>query len=84
MPKDSPDWIMPVDSRILELMERTRQAKLGGVWFKSATVAVNLDLSKDYVNKRMRELKERGYVEMREYPQGYYRITEKGSEFIRD
>lgn len=84
VPKDWPDWMKPVDSRILELMERTRQAKLGGVWFKSATIAVNLEMSNDYVNKRMKELNEHDFVEQRDYPQGYYRITEEGTEFIRN
>lgn len=83
VPGDLPDWMMPVDDRILELLERTRAAKVGGLWVKGATVAVNLDLSANYVNKRLRKLEKEGYVERRDRPKGYYRITEKGSEFVR-
>lgn len=70
----------PVDNRILELLERTKPAKLGGLWLKGATIAENLDLSGNYVNRRLRQLEREGYVESGS--KGYYRITERGAEYI--
>lgn len=70
----------PVDRRILEMLERTKPAKLGGMWLKSATLAENLDHNNDYINQRVRQLLEEGYVESG--TKGYYRISDRGSEFI--
>lgn len=83
MVRDTPEFMKPVDRRILELLEQTKSAKVGGLWMKGATIATNLNNSTDYINRRLRELKENDYVETRERPKGYYRITKKGSSFVR-
>lgn len=81
MPVDWPEWMKPMDVRILEVLERTKSAKIGGLWLKGATIAKNLNASSDYVGNRLRQLQTEDYVEA---DGGYYRITEKGSLFVRD
>lgn len=81
--RDAPEWMKPVDTRILELLEQTKSAKLDGLWMKGATIAVNLEVSKNYVNKRLRKLAQEGYVEKLDHQRGYYRISDTGTEFVR-
>ena len=80
MSSDDPEWMLPMDRRILELMERSKTVRPSGLWLTPKTIAVNLDATGDYCNRRLREMEGHGYVDNSD---GYYRITNKGSEFIR-
>lgn len=70
----------PIDKQILDMLERTKPAQLGGMWIKGATIARNIDKNSDYINSRLRRLNEEGYVETDD--RGYYRITSRGSQYI--
>lgn len=80
MPDTLKDWMKPMDRRILELMTQTASAKPGGIYWKPGHLAKNLDASRNYINHRIRELLDHGYVNS---DNGYYRVTEKGMEFAR-
>lgn len=77
-----PDWMKPVDSRILEMLEQTKAAQYGGLWLTGRVIAGNLDMSGNYMNKRLRQLVEEGYVEHRKG--GFYRIDDKGTRFVEE
>lgn len=76
-----PDWMKPIDERILEFLAQTERVKVGGLWFKPAGIARNVGHDRDYVNRRLRVLLERELVE--QSSDGYYRITTDGTEFVR-
>lgn len=78
---ERPEWMKPMDRRILELLAGTREAKLQGMWIKPSGVARNIGATRSYVNGRLIELTDRGYVEKSE--DKYYRITDKGVHFIK-
>ena len=70
-----------MDRRILEYMAQTRDLKFGGMWLRPHGLARNLGTSREYVNRRLIELTDRGYVETD--GEGYYRITDEGVDFVR-
>lgn len=63
------------DDRILETLESS------GLILSPAVIAKNTDYTRNYVNKRMRKLREEGLVERVE--DGYYRISDRGRAYLR-
>lgn len=80
VPNEEPEWMMPMDRRILELMAQTAAVKPGGLAWKPGHIAKNLNASRDYINHRIRDLHDHGYVKSED---GYYRITEQGITFAK-
>lgn len=74
--RDRPDWMTRSDYYILRALDNTEILEV-----QSPTViAYNLDLSREYVSKRLGILSEHKLTE--KLDQGRYRITTKGSKFI--
>lgn len=71
-----------VRREILDLLERSKRLKPGGLWLNPAAVARNLGRSNNYINTEMRELYQDGLVESD--GNGYYRIAADGSDLIRE
>lgn len=69
----------PMDERILELLERSRSVKSGGLWFQTKGIAINLNANMKYVSARLQELAQHGYVDRED---NMYRISEKGIDYI--
>ncbi len=63
------------DDRILETLESS------GLILSPAVIAKNTDYTRNYVNKRMRKLREEDLVERVE--DGYYRISDRGQAYLR-
>lgn len=74
------DWMKPMDRRILELMAETRRVKMSGLWLKPTGLAWNIGADRSYVNQRLVELAEKGYVETED---GFYRISDQGYHYIQ-
>lgn len=74
--------ITGVAREILDLFERSRRLKTGGLWLNPAAVARNLGRSKNYINTQLRELESAGYVETD--GDGYYRIADTGAKALED
>lgn len=73
-----------VDNLVLEFFEKQDE----GVYFSPALVHHNLaevyeatDKSKETIARRMRKLVKRGLLDKVD-PKGYYRITEKGLDYL--
>lgn len=77
---DDPDWMRPMDRRILELMAESRRVKMAGLWLRPVGVAKNLDATRQYVSARLSELVKHEFVEQSE--DGFYRITDKGYYYV--
>ena len=74
--RDRPDWMTRSDFYILQALGDAEILEV-----QSPTiVAYNLDLSREYVSKRLGVLSNYNLVE--KLDQGRYRITSKGDEFI--
>lgn len=69
-----------MDIRILELMAETKRVKISGLWIKPTGLAYNLPADRSYVNKRLKTLAEKGYIETQD---GFYRIADKGYHHIQ-
>lgn len=79
--QERPEWMVQMDERILDLMSKTRRAKVDGLWLTPKSLALALPAERSYVNKRLKELAEHGYVDD---INGLYRITELGHQYIQD
>ncbi len=69
------DWMTPLDDAILDLCAET------GLVLTPAVIAVNLDYSREEVNRRLTTLKSRGFIERVE--RGKYRIAGRGEQYVR-
>ncbi|MFC7134315.1 MULTISPECIES: type IV toxin-antitoxin system AbiEi family antitoxin domain-containing protein [Salinibaculum] len=66
---------LPIDDRILELLSET------GIILSPAVIAINIDKSRDEVNRRLSKLVDKGMVER--VKRGYYRITPDGEAYLQ-
>nr|WP_226006624.1 MarR family transcriptional regulator [Natrinema salinisoli] len=62
------------DDRILETLEYS------GLALSPSVIAYNTDYSRNYVNKRIRKLRESSLVDRPD--EGYYRITDRGRAYL--
>lgn len=62
------------DDRILETLESS------GLALSPAVIAYNTDYSRNYINKRIRKLREKELVERPD--EGYYQITDLGRSYL--
>jgi predicted transcriptional regulator len=65
---------LPIDERILEALDSS------GLILSPAVIAINIDKSRDEVNRRLSTLVEYGLVTR--VKRGYYEITETGEEYL--
>lgn len=63
------------DDRILETLESS------GLALSPSVIAYNTDYSRNYINKRMRKLREAGLVDRPD--EGYYRISDCGRAYLQ-
>jgi predicted transcriptional regulator len=70
------EWMQqPIDDRILEALSSSEMI------LSPAVIAINIDKSRDEVNRRLSELVDYRFVER--VKRGYYRITEDGCAYLR-
>lgn len=69
------EWMDPMDDQILEFLADTE------IVITPALIAYNTGYSREAVNRRLLELRERGYVDRLEH--GKYRITSAGDRYLR-
>lgn len=62
------------DDRILETLQSS------GIILSPAVLAYNTDYTRNYVNKRLRILRDNGLVDR--VDSGYYRITDRGCAYL--
>ncbi|WP_276253580.1 transcriptional regulator [Halomontanus rarus] len=68
------DWMqLPTDERILEILST-------GLIFSPKVIAVNIDRGRSHVNRRLKVLVEKGFVN--QVDRGYYEISETGREYL--
>jgi predicted transcriptional regulator len=65
---------LPIDDRILEILSDT------GIILSPAVIALNIDKSRDEVNRRLSVLVDEGYVER--VKRGYYVISDRGERYL--
>ncbi|PGF15362.1 transcriptional regulator [Natrinema sp. CBA1119] len=65
---------LPIDDRILESLESS------GMILSPAVIAINIDKSRDEVNRRLSILVEYGVVTR--VKRGYYEITAAGEQYL--
>ncbi|MCL9818383.1 MarR family transcriptional regulator (plasmid) [Natronocalculus amylovorans] len=63
------------DDRILETLESS------GLVLSPSVIAYNTDYTRNYINKRMRKLLNKGLVER--HTEGLYSITDKGRAYLK-
>lgn len=68
------DWMTPMDDRILELLQSA------GIVLSPSIIAFNLDVSREAVNRRLKELAAYGLVIYVE--RGKYEISEAGQKYL--
>ncbi len=66
---------LPIDDRILEILSDT------DIILSPAVIAINIDKSRDEVNRRLSELTDKGLVIR--VKRGYYRITDIGEAYLQ-
>jgi len=68
-------WMqLPIDDRILESLDSS------GMILSPSVIAINIDKSRDEVNRRLSTLVEHGLVTR--VQRGYYEITERGQRYL--
>ena len=68
-------WMqLPIDERILEALDSS------GMILSPAVIAMNIEKSRDEVNRRLSILVEHGFVTR--VQRGYYEITERGERYL--
>lgn len=72
--RDTPEWMMPLDDRILELFHSS------DLVLSPSIISYNLDYSREQVNRRLGVLQENGFVDRVE--RGKYRITTQGEQYL--
>lgn len=65
---------LPIDDRILEVLKHS------DLILSPAVIAINIDKSRDEVNRRLSKLTEHGFVER--VKRGYYKITDRGRAYL--
>ncbi|MFB1066526.1 transcriptional regulator [Natrinema sp. H-ect4] len=65
---------LPIDDRILEALESS------GMILSPTVIAINIDKSRDEVNRRLSILVEYGVVTR--VKRGYYEITDAGEQYL--
>lgn len=78
---DRPEWMTPMDERILELMAKTRRVKVDGLWLPPKSIMLALPADRSYVTTRLKELERMGFV--KSDGDGWYLITEAGYQYIQ-
>lgn len=68
------DWMTHMDDLILEILQSS------GLVLSPSIIAFNLDVSREAVNRRLKELTEYGLVKRIE--RGKYRITRNGETYL--
>ncbi|WP_436927703.1 transcriptional regulator [Halosimplex amylolyticum] len=66
---------LPIDDRILECLSSS------GLILSPSVIAINIDKSRDEVNRRLSTLTDEGYVER--VKRGYYEISETGEQYLQ-
>jgi predicted transcriptional regulator len=69
------DWMTPMDDAILELFHSSE------LILTPAVIALNIDLSREAVNRRLRTLESHGLVER--VARGKYRTTDLGERYLQ-
>ena len=72
--RQSAEWMMPIDDAILEVLSSS------GLILTPAVIAVNIDYSREEVNRRLSRLETEGLVERVE--RGKYRLTDRGEQYL--
>lgn len=72
--RDTPEWMTPLDDRILELFHSA------DLVLSPSIIAYNLDYSREQVNRRLGNLHDNGFVERIE--RGKYRLTTQGEQYL--
>jgi len=68
-------WMqLPIDERILECLESS------GLILSPAVISLNIEKSRDEVNRRLSEMVDKGYVDR--VKRGYYDITDEGRAYL--
>lgn len=67
-------WMTQGDDRILETLADSN------LILSPAVIAINVDYTRNYVNKRIAILRDNGLVERVE--DGYYQITDNGRQYL--
>ncbi|WP_435065644.1 winged-helix domain-containing protein [Halobaculum sp. EA56] len=71
------DWMQyPGDDRILELLDES------GMILSPAVIAANIDLSREYITRRLKALREHELVERVDTGRGHHQITQKGKKYL--
>lgn len=65
---------LPIDDRILELLDSS------GLILSPSVIAINIDKSRDEVNRRLTILLDHNLVTR--VKRGYYEITDRGQEYL--
>jgi len=65
---------LPIDDRILELLDSS------GLILSPSVIAINIDKSRDEVNRRLTILLD--YNLVTRVKRGYYEITDRGQEYV--
>lgn len=65
---------LPIDERILEALESS------GMILSPAVIAINIDKSRDEVNRRLSTLVKYGLITR--VKRGYYEITDEGKQYL--
>lgn len=69
------EWMqLPIDERILEALDSSDMI------LSPAVISINIDKSRDEVNRRLSELTNRGLVTR--VKRGYYEITDEGRRYL--
>lgn len=66
---------LPIDDRILESLDSS------GMILSPSVIAINIDKSRDEVNRRLSTLVDHGLVTR--IQRGYYEITERGQQYLK-
>jgi predicted transcriptional regulator len=70
------EWMqLPIDDRILECLESS------GLILSPAVISLNIDKSRDEVNRRLSQMVDEGYVDRPK--RGYYELTDEGRAYLR-
>lgn len=74
------DWLKPSDRPILLEFATYGPDK----WMTSLTAALNLPYSQNHVSRRLRTLRDRGFVEPHDDARAAYRLTDRGLAYVDD
>lgn len=66
---------LPIDDRILEILSET------GIILSPAVIALNIDKSREEVNRRLSTLADKGHVVR--VKRGYYEISQQGEGYLQ-